>query len=290
MSPGAQREQRDMYQGMAAALQTERETLTARLANAWAAELDHEVQELTPTLDVMLKQLHDALAAQAAERWVAPFVEWAETQAEQGMDAGTLLRLTHYLQEALWDLSSTVSEQAVGLRDLVDIVAQAQVAAVERLAVIHKNREEARAARLTATQAQLTQQVRELSSPVIQVWEEVLVLPLVGHIDANRATQLMEDLLQGIVDHQAEIVIIDVTGVPMVDTHVVNHLMRTIKAAGLLGAQSVLVGVRAEMAQTIVQLGLNLAGLRTRANLQDGIKFALERLDLHIVPGERMRA
>ena len=197
------------------------------------------------------------------------------------MNAGTLLRLTRSLQAALWDLPDAAAGRGVALCDLLDIVAQAQIAAVERLMAIHESQEQVRAARLT-------QQVRELSSPVIKVWEEVLVLPLVGHIDAIRAGRLMEDLLQGIVDHQAEIVIIDVTGVPVVDTHVVNHLVRTIKAAGLLGAQSVLVGIRAEMAQTIVQLGLNLEDLRTRANLRDGIAFALERLDLHIVPGERM--
>ena len=290
MSSKAQQGQRDTHQGLAASLWAERETLVARLAKMWAAELGREVQDVAPALDVTLKQLQGALAAQAPERWVSPFVEWAETQAEHGMEVGTLLRLTRSLQAALWDLSDAAASQVVELRDLMDIVAQAQVAAVERLTVIHTSREQARIARLTAVQDQLVQQVRELASPVIKVWEEVLVLPLVGHIDADRAGRLMEDLLQGIVDHQAEIVIIDVTGVPVVDTHVVNHLVRTIKAAGLLGAQSVLVGIRAEMAQTIVQLGLNLASLHTRANLQDGIEFALERLDLQIVPGERTDA
>ena len=290
MSSEAQQGQGDTHQGLAASLWAERETLVARLAKMWAAELGREAQDVAPVLEATLKQLQDALATQAPEQWVSPFVEWAETQAEQGMDAGTLLRLTHSLQAVLWDLSDVTAGQVVDLRELVDIVAQAQVAAVERLTTIHKSQEQARVAHLTAAQAQLLQQVRELASPVIKVWEEVLVLPLVGHIDADRAARLMEDLLQGIVDHQAEIVIIDVTGVPVVDTHVVNHLVRTIKAAGLLGAQSVLVGIRAEMAQTIVQLGLNLESLHTRANLQDGIEFALEWLDLQIVPSERTNA
>jgi len=124
----------------------------------------------------------------------------------------------------------------------------------------------------------------ELPTPIIKVWEGVLVVPLVGAIDAGRAAQVMEDLLQGIITYQASIVIIDVTGLPVVDTYVVHHLMQTIKAAGLLGARSVLVGIGAQVALTMVQLGVNLEGIEMRSNLQAGIEFAFDALGLRIVP------
>ncbi len=115
----------------------------------------------------------------------------------------------------------------------------------------------------------------EMSTPVIQVWEGVLAVPLVGTIDAARASRIMENLLNGIVRNQAEIVILDITGVPMVDTAVAHHLMKTIKAASFLGAQCVLVGISHETAISIVTLGLDLGGVVTRSNLQAGIEYAL---------------
>lgn len=124
----------------------------------------------------------------------------------------------------------------------------------------------------------------ELSTPVIKVYENVLVLPLVGAIDTERAKRIMEELLLGITRHQAELVIIDITGVPVVDTAVANHLIQTIKAARLLGARSILVGISGEVAQALVHLQIDLSGVVTRSNLQAGIEYALEQMGLEIVP------
>ncbi|MBN1485540.1 MAG: STAS domain-containing protein [Chloroflexia bacterium] len=124
----------------------------------------------------------------------------------------------------------------------------------------------------------------ELSTPVIQVYENVLVLPLVGAIDTERARRVMEELLLGITHFQAELVIIDITGVPVVDTSVANHLIQTIKAARLLGARSILVGISSEIAQTLVHLRVDLSGVETRSNLQAGIEFALAQMGLEIAP------
>jgi rsbT co-antagonist protein RsbR len=124
----------------------------------------------------------------------------------------------------------------------------------------------------------------ELSTPVIQVYENVLAIPLVGAIDTERARRIMEELLMGITHHQAELVIIDITGVPVVDTSVANHLIQTIKAARLLGAESILVGIGSEVAQTMVHLQIDLTGVVTRSNLQAGIEYALERMGLEIAP------
>ena len=127
-------------------------------------------------------------------------------------------------------------------------------------------------------------QIRELSTPIIPIHTGVLVLPLVGAIDSHRASQVMETLLTGISEQQADVVIIDITGVPVVDTGVGNYLIQAARAAQLLGSRVVLVGISAEVAQTMVQLGVELAGIVTRANLQGGIEDALGMQGLAIQP------
>ena len=129
-----------------------------------------------------------------------------------------------------------------------------------------------------ANQARLLDTVRELSTPVIPVHDGVLVLPLVGMIDSVRSAQVMESLLNAIQKERASVVIIDITGVPTVDTGVANHLLRSTRAASLLGATCVLVGVAPAVAQTLVQLGIDLGDLVTRNDLQAGIAYALGRL------------
>jgi rsbT co-antagonist protein RsbR len=136
---------------------------------------------------------------------------------------------------------------------------------------------EAQLREINTHQEQLLNMIREISSPVIPVHDDVLVLPLVGTIDSARSSRIMETLLTGVQEHAAEVVIIDITGVPIVDTAVANHLIQATRAATLLGAHCVLVGVSAEVAQTLVQLGVNLSTLVTRSNLQAGITYALAR-------------
>src|SRR5215213_10874750 len=139
-------------------------------------------------------------------------------------------------------------------------------------------------------QDQLLSTIRELSTPIIPVYEGILVLPLVGAIDSRRASEITERLLEAIAAQQAEIVIIDITGVSLIDTSTANHLLMTTRAANLLGSRVVLVGVGAEIAQTIVHLGVELRGLTTLADLQAGIAYALERLGLSIQPLQQQRA
>jgi rsbT co-antagonist protein RsbR len=132
-----------------------------------------------------------------------------------------------------------------------------------------------------AAQSQL---IQELSAPIVPIHEGVLVLPLVGTIDSRRATQVMESVLEKIVEHQADVLIMDITGVPIVDTGVANYLIQMARAVTLLGARVVLVGIGAEIAQTVVQLGIDMTGIVTRANLQSGIEFALASQGLAIQP------
>ncbi len=119
--------------------------------------------------------------------------------------------------------------------------------------------------------------INELSTPLLPIADHVLALPLIGAIDAQRAQQIMETLLQGINRQRATIVILDITGVSVVDTHVAGMLIQTAQAAQLLGSQVVLTGIQPPIAQTLVHLGADLRTLVTRGTLQAGIAYALQR-------------
>jgi anti-anti-sigma regulatory factor len=125
--------------------------------------------------------------------------------------------------------------------------------------------------------------LRELSTPIIPLTDDVVAMPLIGAIDSNRAQQIIETLLTGVATSRATTAILDITGVQVVDTQVANALLRAAQAVKLLGARVVLTGIRPEIAQTLVGLGLDMGGITTRATLQSGIAFALaeraKRLD-----------
>ncbi|WP_039917239.1 STAS domain-containing protein [Cellvibrio mixtus] len=121
------------------------------------------------------------------------------------------------------------------------------------------------------------QELLELSTPVVQLWQNVLALPLIGTLDSSRTQVVMESLLQKIVETGALIAIIDITGVPTVDTLVAQHLLKTIAAARLMGADCIISGIRPQIAQTIVHLGVNLEDVITKATLADAFVVALQR-------------
>jgi rsbT co-antagonist protein RsbR len=121
------------------------------------------------------------------------------------------------------------------------------------------------------------EEMLELSTPVVKLWEGVLALPMIGTLDSARTQIVMESLLQRIVDTGSEIAIIDITGVPTVDTLVAQHLLKTVTAIRLMGADCIISGVRPQIAQTIVHLGVDLQGVVTKANLADALALALKR-------------
>ena len=127
------------------------------------------------------------------------------------------------------------------------------------------------------------QDMLELSTPVVQLWEGVLGLPLIGTLDSARTQVVMESLLQRIVDTRARIAIIDITGVPTVDTLVAQHLLKTVAAARLMGADCIISGIRPQIAQTVVHLGLDLATVITKSTLADAFAVALQRVGLAVV-------
>ncbi|MFN9476226.1 STAS domain-containing protein [Acidovorax sp.] len=121
------------------------------------------------------------------------------------------------------------------------------------------------------------EELLELSTPVVKLWEGVLAVPMIGTLDSNRTQVVMETLLQKIVDTGSELAIIDITGVPTVDTLVAQHLLKTVTAIRLMGADCIISGIRPQIAQTIVHLGIDLQGISTKASLADALSLALQR-------------
>jgi len=161
------------------------------------------------------------------------------------------------LAEQLWEISQTLD--ALGMHTI-------RTFQKSREAVIKRQQEE----------------LLELSTPVVKLWDGVLALPMIGTLDSQRTQVVMESLLQRIVDTGSEIAIIDITGVPTVDTLVAQHLLKTVTAIRLMGADCIISGVRPQIAQTIVHLGLDLQGVVTKANLADALALALRRLGLTV--------
>lgn len=204
-----------------------------------------------------------ALTRVAAQITEGAFDIRADTrqQNEIGMLATGFNRMTSTLQQTLTGLEQRVAERTDALQQAL---AEREETLVELKEALH-------------TRDLLSRTVRDLSSPVLPIHDGVLVMPLIGVIDSERAAILTQSLLQAIERHGARMVLIDVTGVPLVDTQVAAVLLQAAAATRLLGAQPVLVGLRPELAQTIVGLGLDLSGLITHADLQSGIAYALGR-------------
>jgi len=121
------------------------------------------------------------------------------------------------------------------------------------------------------------EEMLELSTPVVQIWEGILALPLIGTLDSARTSVMMETLLQKIVETRSELAIIDITGVPTVDTLVAQHLLKTVAAARLMGADCLISGIRPQIAQTMVHLQIDLSEVTTKATLAEALRFALKR-------------
>lgn len=126
------------------------------------------------------------------------------------------------------------------------------------------------------------EELMELSTPVVKLWDGILALPIIGTLDSNRTQGVMESLLQKIVETGAEVTIIDITGVPTVDTLTAQHLLKTVTAARLMGADCIISGIRPQIAQTIVYLGVDLADVITKATLADAFALALKRIGASI--------
>jgi rsbT co-antagonist protein RsbR len=207
--------------------------------------------------------------------------EWSETRtflerlsrnrALQGFDSQSTANFIFSLKRPLFDLlqveyaadPADLAVQVWAVSELLDALG------MHTIRIFQKSREEV----IIRQQEELL----ELSTPVVKLWDGVLALPMIGTLDSQRTQVVMESLLQRIVETGSEIAIIDITGVPTVDTLVAQHLLKTVTAIRLMGADAIISGVRPQIAQTIVHLGLDLQGIVTKANLADALALALKR-------------
>ncbi|NSC20188.1 STAS domain-containing protein [Streptomyces albus subsp. chlorinus] len=270
---------------------TARARLTRVLAQRQAETADHWVQlqrerqlygpgmdedALREEADGLVAALSDGLAAELPiERVVVghpPLREAVRELSLRRARAGTSPTETSLAVLALKEaLLETVEQEDLGTRALLELALVINrlldAAGALSFETYVEGREE-------IIQRQ-SRQLLELSTPVVHLWQKVLAVPLIGNLDTARSQVVMENLLEAIQSREASVAIIDITGVPTVDTSVAQHLMQTVKAVRLMGADCVISGVRPGIAQTIVQLGIDLSDILTRATLADALATAM---------------
>jgi rsbT co-antagonist protein RsbR len=257
-------QRQDILSGWGAQLRASGALASGRIKEA---ELDTQTRDF---LDLLSHSINAAEGARAEPRAALERMigEISRARALQGFTptetATFIFSLKQPLFEAVARATKNDSEGAViTLLRLNDVLDQLGLLSME---VFQKSREE-----IIIRQQR---EIAELSTPVVKLWDGILALPLIGTLDSQRTQVVMENLLQSIVDHAADYAIIDITGVPTVDTLVAQHLLKTVAAARLMGAECIISGIRPQIAQTMVHLGVEL-NVVSKANLADALAAAL---------------
>ncbi|SFF25428.1 rsbT co-antagonist protein RsbR [Actinacidiphila alni] len=231
------------------------------------AEVESELRELYTALLAALRQESVDVYGEAFGELRALLTELSRSRARQGFSPTETALSVFSLKQALEPVLSDGNEDDVRaylqLSSLLDGLGLFTIEAYTR------TREE-----LIAAQAE---QLLELSTPVVKLWDGVIGVPLVGTLDSARTMVVMEKMLQSLLDTGSEQAIIDITGVPAVDTEVAQHLLKTVVAARLMGAECTISGIRPQIAQTIVALGIDFGDIATKATLADALRHALRR-------------
>ena len=263
------------------------EWLQAQLKSATLRSDLMKEGELREQSRVLLRLLESALASGDPSRPQGP--EWEElrqflagvsrTRAQQGFSPAETATFVFSLKEPLFArLRRELGRDAQALADetwlatsMIDGLGLFTIEAFikSRESIIERQQQE----------------LLELSTPVVQLWESILALPLIGTLDSERTQVVMQSLLERIVQTGAAIAIIDITGVPTVDTLVAQHLLKTVAAARLMGADCIISGIRPQIAQTIVHLGVDLSEVTTKASLADAFAIALRRTQARLPSG-----
>jgi rsbT co-antagonist protein RsbR len=232
------------------------------------AELRKQIGELQRGFQLALAGGAGDLESEAAAELRALLSELSNTRARQGFTATETAVSVYSLKDAvLAVLNDRAAPDAMKLRDYVAFSGFVDRSAMFIFDSYVRARED-----LIADQAE---QLLELSTPVVKLWEGVVAVPLVGTLDSARAQVVMERLLQTLVDTGSPYAIIDITGVPAVDTQVAQHILKTVVAARLMGADCIISGIRPQIAQTIVALGIEFGDIATKASLADALRHVL---------------
>lgn len=238
-------------------------SLRGRLSQA---ELRRQVQELHQSMVTVSEHGVIDLEAEHAAEMRAVLAELSRGRARQGFSATETAISVFALKDVLLELMDA-DGGAGTLRDYVAFSALIDQMGLFTFESFVRTRES-----LIADQAE---QLLELSTPVVKLWEGVVAVPLVGTLDSARAQVVMERLLQTLVDTGSPYAIIDITGVPAVDTQVAQHILKTVVAARLMGADCIISGIRPQIAQTIVALGIEFGDIATKASLADALRHVL---------------
>jgi len=255
------------------------------LIDSWLSDLElHDASErraVATEARNILRVLADAVQGGSETTTLKAAAGWApmrdllaalsKSRAAKGQSAGETSQFLLALKKPLFDITQQrlasnpgdLGGALLAISTAVDRLAQHTVTVFQlaREDVIRRQQEE----------------LLELSTPVVKLWEGVLAVPMIGVLDSNRTQIVMETLLQSIVDTGSEIAIIDITGVPTVDTLVAQHLLKTVTAIRLMGAECIISGIRPQIAQTIVHLGIDLQGITTKATLADALALAMRQ-------------
>ncbi|WP_411082061.1 STAS domain-containing protein [Streptomyces sp. cmx-18-6] len=237
------------------------------------AEVDRELRELYAALVEALRTGGEDARGEGMSEVRALLTELSRNRARQGFTpsetAISVLALKGPFEPALRDGSAEDTDRYLRLSRILDDLSLFTIETYTR------TREE-----IISSQAA---QLMELSTPVVKLWDGVIAVPLVGTLDSARTQVVMEKLLQALVDTGSEQAIIDITGVPAVDTQVAQHLLKTIVAARLMGAECTVSGIRPQIAQTIVALGIEFGDIVTKATLADALQLALKKSGIDLV-------
>lgn len=245
-------------------------------AATWRADLIKESdlrQQSREFLQLFIEAMQQSGAESDAAAWKAVkemLAAVSRSRATQGFTPSETATFVFSLKQPLFEmLRRELSDVEDLSREIWSVTTLLDALGLYTVEVYQQSRE--------SIIARQQQELLELSTPVVQLWENIVALPLIGTLDSARTQVVMENLLEKVVQTGASIAIIDITGVPTVDTLVAQHLLKTVAAARLMGADCIISGIRPQIAQTIVHLGVNLADVITKATLADAFTIALQR-------------
>lgn len=255
---------------------------TRRVAKASAGRIsDAETQsELLPILDALLKAMDDGpdVSGAAYEEVRALLSEYSRSRAHSGFSPSETATAIFALRDAVLS-EANKKPQPSGYAGVERFSQMIDGLGLVTFDAFVRTRE-------TIITNQ-TEQLLELSTPVVKLWNGILAVPLVGTLDSARTQVVMEALLQALVATESQHAIIDITGVPAVDTQVAQHLLKTVMAARLMGAECVISGIRPQIAQTIVALGVEFGDIVTKASLADALELTMQRSGFEVRKRER---